>query len=502
MKDAAHTGEWFLPGCESKYPGSVFLNKEKNLIKLKLYGPKSIEGRSVIAGLNSDPEHFHSFILGTGAFSEKITLYNCELREVETIGKDLAEINYEAEFIFTGAHISNKEELFVESGTFVFPYLSSWYDGDQSLNKLNGGRSGLYFSDDKELEKKLNSPKEPVPENLAINENLTLVFWERLEKRVRQVGVHYDVKFQKYISFTYSTVVPFKQLLKDAAIFGRLLAFCISEPLVYEIQSIKMTGAFMENQKFFLDHYSYSELLVSNFSLSKGKNVRLHSLHQNSQIISKWTFTKEMLNQIIVTWYSNKHLFHVYDYYNDSNNWFQDSEAILTNVMFNNRFLNIIQGLEDYYRKTAEAEKPDVIRFNEQKEKVLSLIQDAELRNWINDSLKPPKQIGLEKKLLSLITRFTDIIETLYRNKEIIRLFPQQATIRRHRLSHGNTKETSQGVELELYFYFGRVLLAICILESLKVTDIVKRIDKCYRLNDKIHLLNRIKLVVRKNAKS
>jgi len=497
MSKSNLTGEWFLPGFESKYPGRILFKGQKS-IQLQIFGQFSIEGEDVTKGLGAYPKHFFDIILGECAFFEKITLYNCHLRKVDLIGQKFGKVVYEADFILKGVHIQKKSELMVESGTFVFPYLSSWYDGWKSVDKLKGGKSGVYFSDDKELQEELNKSKLDI-EELSINDNLTLVFWESLDKRIVTLGVQYEVKFQKYLSFKYKKAVNFTELLKDASIFAKLLSFSISEPLYYNILSLGMPDEILSAQKSFLKEYTYAEVPVSTFVFSNGRKVDHHSLHQNFQIISNWTFQKEELNKIIVTWFSNTFLFHVYDYYNDSNNWFQGSEVMLSNVMFNNRFLNIIQGLEDYYRKTVAAEQPDAIEFNLKKQQVLELIEDPGLNEWLKKKLKAPKSLGLAAQLSALLKKFYEVVDELFTNKEIIQLFPKHATTRRHQLSHGNLRTTSQGVALELYFYFGRVLLAICILHSLDITGIAKRIGACQRLYDKIRLINSIKLVVKKD---
>ena len=86
-----------MPGEEQKYPGRIVINRKKKIVQLQIFGKSSIEGNDVTNGLNADPKHFLEYIVGSGEFAERITLYNCYLRKVDHFGKHFAKIVYEAD---------------------------------------------------------------------------------------------------------------------------------------------------------------------------------------------------------------------------------------------------------------------------------------------------------------------------------------------------------------------------------------------------------------------
>ena len=167
--------------------------------------------------------------------------------------------------------------------------------------------------------------------------------------------------------------------------------------------------------------------------------------------------------------------------YLDSHNWFEGTNAVLSNVMYNNRCLNLIQGLEDYHRKqieTSETEKAEydsqrVLEFNQNKREALKLANgNSEIKKWLNDTLNlKAKESSLKERLLWLIEKSNPILLELFEGEDQFSIFPNFAKEYRDILSHGNLENTFLGDDFDRLFLMSQLLLTICILKSLKIDD-------------------------------
>ncbi|HEY9362633.1 MAG TPA: hypothetical protein VIQ00_05195, partial [Chitinophagaceae bacterium] len=133
MKDYDYHGDWFLPGSDEKFPGRVSIKEEIKSIVLEIFGNSTIEGTVIKKLFDYERQRFHPLILGEGAV--RVTLYNCTWAGTQVIGKEMYQIEYRAQILFHAVHIFNPGFL-LQSGTFRYPYLASWYDGWQSHNKI------------------------------------------------------------------------------------------------------------------------------------------------------------------------------------------------------------------------------------------------------------------------------------------------------------------------------------------------------------------------------
>jgi len=144
--------------------------------------------------------------------------------------------------------------------------------------------------------------------------------------------------------------------------------------------------------------------------------------------------------------------------------------------MFNNRFLNIVQGLEAYFRKFLTIESQSKNEFDKNKKDILSAIKDPHLKHWFNDNFKYKKYPNIYDKLKIVIESVNDIILPIFGKNEIVEFFPNFSKVIRNNLSHGLHDKTFQGDALNPFFNFGQILLAICILKTLDVENIGAKI--------------------------
>src|SRR5690242_5393680 len=263
MNKISYNGEWYVAGSDIKLPGRLLFKDKEKKILLEIFGDKYIDGAPVINSSEGRDPRYNSknyndgfqelHILVNGKTISDITLYNVRWAGTEGIGRDLYLINYEVQFVFFGTNISETNNLLVQSATVIFPYLSSWFDGWESLNKL------------KEIEKisfsqfgySVNT-NQVVP--LKVKKGLQLVILDQYKKGMEVLGGERSVKFQKVVGFQYDKGVLFSELLADIGIFGRLLEFCHGKPINKKLETVtfdKMTQ-------------------VGNYTLHNGDDVEKH----------------------------------------------------------------------------------------------------------------------------------------------------------------------------------------------------------------------------------
>ncbi len=476
MLPGKHSGEWFLPGGK-KFPGRLIINKKKQRITLELYGNEFIEGVAVDPP-NTYPQHFHTVILG-----DKITatLYNCHWAGCSEVGKNLYRITYRVEYVFSGVQFSDPE-LPVRYGSFIFPHLATWFDGEEFHDKLKG-KQGLYV-DGKHVVRDMLKTDE-----IKINEGLTIFFQDQVRETIDKMDTSYKVIYEKFAHFQYGADIPFRTLLKDAVTFLKLLSCCLGKPLNF---LIVYAGADKSKLSTVKNDFSNSgntvKIHVNNYTLKKGKEIDTHSYHGRHMMVSGETCNREEMKQVIINWFANERLFNIYEYYLDSNNWMQGTKARLSNVMFNNRFLNLIQGLEDYFREHFETvlTQADRDQFNLKKSNVLRTITDPSLKQWLNNSFKFTGYPKLEEKLTKIIAELADDMSKVLDGVSLD-FFPESAKEFRNQLSHGMSKEINLGKRLHRDYHTARLLLGVCILRSLNVARLKERVAYYSGFEDAAH---------------
>ncbi len=473
MLPGEHSGEWYLPGGK-KFAGQLIINNKKESITLEIFGNEFIEGVAIDPP-NTYPQHFHTVILGDNITA---TLYNCHWAGCSEIGKELYKVTYRIEYVFTGVHFTDTE-LSVRYGSFIFPHLGTWFDGDEFHDKLKG-RQGLFIDGKHVVQDMLKT------DEIRISGDLTIYFQDKIRESIDKMDTSYKILYEKFTHFQYSTDKPFRTLLKDAVTFLKLLSFCFGKPLNFFIVYVGADRSKLNNNdNDFINEKATVQIHVNNYSLKKEKKIETHSYHGRHMMLSGWTCCREEMKDVIIKWFANEKLYNIYEYYLDSNNWMQGTKAKLSNIMFNNRFLNLIQGLEDYFRETFETTltQTDRQEFELKKSNILKSITDPALKKWMNDTFKFTGYPTLEKKLTKIVAELSDDMGKLLDGISID-WFPESATRFRHKLSHGMAKEINLGQELHRNYHIAQVLLGVCILRTLGVAKLKDRIAYYSRFED------------------
>lgn len=461
MNEIFHEGEWFLNEAGAKTPGRLRFAEEGKNITLQTFGNCFLDGTQVKDEDKKTPVFYHELIMGDAR--GEITLHQCRWSGTEHLGSDLYQIDYEVGYVFFGVLIADESKLLVSAGEFMFPQLASFIDNDP----LHGT---IHF-----FEKDYQSKERQAV--IEIAENLKIQFLDKKNERGRQP---FEEKYYRTLRFIYDKPVAVQTLLQDAIHFKKLLEFSFGKP--YPCQLLNVV---LPDDKF---------VLIGNLSLLKGeKKISQHLRPSYHMLICEDNFEPGGMIKAIQLWYKYRSVSTIFDLYLDSNYWLEKSEEKLSVVMYNNRFLNIVQALENFYRVTRNELPPVVSDFNEKKAAVLKLFGDnnKELKKWANDNLNAPGEPTLRQKLDTILKMLQPEIDAWFTNKSTINHFTWYAAAMRNALSHGYHRQTKQGNELRLFFITGQVILAACILKALKVKDIKAAVLHYIRFKDLLCEINR-----------
>lgn len=455
-----YNGEWYLPEKQTILPGKLIIDNDKKTIILNLYCENFLNGDKIIMK-NSNIVNYEMIL---GDVHEIISLYQCHFMRLQRIGNSLYKLSYRIEYVFFNVHISKISDLLINKAEVVFPFLSSFFDGYSSFKDLNN------------IENSATTTSNP----MKISESLEILLIDKYYKKFKKFDGNYEVKYSKFIEFSYTKEQNFQEILKSLFTFSTLLSFVTKKPINYKLQKLKIKlkniNKFDHNFEVVDDLYP---IYIANFSLNSSNKEFDNDLHQNDMMFSKWQFSDEELNQFIQKWYQNSNLATIYDFYIDSNNWFEGKSVILSNVMYNNKFLNLAQALESYFDNL----NIDIITSNEEftqkRQLALNFITDNELKKWVNKNLKYPKSINYVDKLEFLVDKFREIFEENEILNDFSREFPIIAKDYRHKLSHGRIEKTYQGEHFDKIYSFSKILMCFCILESIDMNKKdIKRICK------------------------
>lgn len=506
MRNFTHSGKWNLPKKKSKFPGRLIFDEKNETITLEIIGRKHLGNEPLFEKgprgpqyqtihTNSNYQHKHAIV--NGYADQEITLYNCTFLDFDTLGEDVYIVKYMVEFVFFGTSINSLEELQIYSAIFKFPYLSTWYENNES-------RHGTYFSFGEPEETKDDTEQSEI---IKIDENLEFVVIKDFTQSNQSNSPPNLRKAEKLLIFHYEVPISFDQLLKDASHFNKLFKVSVGKQIRKKLLWISSKEFSIENVT---NHYLDDKIPIGNYTLFKGSNIDHIFTHERYMLISRPLTSKSEIDSAIVAWFKNKEFFTIYDIYIDTNNWSFGPKSGFSKTMLNNRFLNVIQGLESYFNKTR---KLDISRlklletrqheFELQKGKVLKLISDRKLKEWCNSnltfSIKNNKNPSLEKILIEIISEFEEILNLIFVKNQVVELFPKIASKLRNTLSHGSNETTDQGQVLIPFYQLGQILLASCILKTISITDIQYKIEHYDLFKKYIYEIQRTKIIFKNN---
>jgi len=455
------SGLWYLPNSQNKVPGKLFIDDDKSSITLQLFTDSYLSGNAFKFPNEKREDDYVELILGDtsrGSFGE-MTLFGCSFSKLSPIGGELHQLHYSIQFVFHYVHILKRANLKFNHIDILYPNSDNFYNGWNSVNREEEDPKKEYVK---------------ISNTIKIDEELSIDFVDS-KRHTISMSKNYEVKHNNHLTFNYSEAVDIDKLYKDCVTLQKMMEFSTRKKLTFIIKSAKIefenisgqhqhTNLILqkvdgENEN--LAHtYIYSRL-----TLNQEPFENKRKLNQNWLLFSDWTESKLSLGDLMRNWFKNENLQPIYDFYIDTIDWGKDGP--ISNVNFNNRYLNLMQGIEAYYDYLNPEFKYENETFVVERQKVFDVLENEELKRWIGIHLRFPKQANFSHKLKFLCEKFSDILLLLKSKGSLINSFPYKAKEYRHKLSHGKIDKSFQGKDLNSLYGFSQVLLCICILDSI-----------------------------------
>lgn len=378
--------------------------------------------------------------------------YGCILKK----GRNKVKAIYEVEGYFEGVHLDNLNDVLVKSYSF----------------RVQNSVLKLFEAEFSNL--KINELRET---SVKINDVVTLQYKSCLiKKEYKEEYVNKEILSHRF-TFSYENEVNLEDVYNHLNIFKQFLDFSISsETTIYPNSLvIKSSDVVLKNDKRIINpNVIYNDEYVSLFNKTKrfisNKNADDKELRK---AVYNSFFKYDKIFTVLKQWFNNEKYRTIYYLYIDSNDWLENTDRLLSNVMFNNRFLNMIQGLEYFHLAYTGISEIDNELFDNSGKvetiKELEKILEPDLferTKTLFGKNKQKRKIHLNERIDGLFDLNENLIHGLFYDN-----FSKETRKFRDDLSHGKTECINQGVNLELRFYQAKYLLLCCILKTLNLED-------------------------------
>lgn len=413
------TGYWYFPAnSEKSYSGTLFIDNGE--IDLKLLDCSDLpKGRFTVHGVATN--------------GKKITLYKCFATNQTRSFPGIPSVILTANYYFEGDHL-NEESLLFESAYIKFTFLDKWLDV-----------GGYEISSDSDFENDI-SVKYKLPEAIIFYEDEQVKFsflfqyYSPLFTPTHDCQITQESLIQIEHKSTFSLDVFWGYV---AAIKSFLTLAFFSEPNIEKLSFKKEETVF----KTIYDGQNKSE--------PKPKSHRRHFLFDYKTIQAE-------CSTIFCKWYElNKSIEPVMNIL---------LEMFGTrNIISENKFLNVMQAIETFHRRTRNNKKEDDSSFQSKISEIISASPEDH-KAWLKEKLLYSNEPNLKERLEELFSEIdTALIEHLFPNHNT--LITQAKDTRNYYTHFGAHLEKKAVKNPELYFLTERFKLLLLIL-LLKETNV------------------------------
>ncbi|MBT1688861.1 ApeA N-terminal domain 1-containing protein [Dawidia soli] len=450
-------GDWFSPkNPTTKLPGTLTI--DDGAMELQLYTETDFLGQPLYDNENEISQY--SIILGE-TWQGKITLVNCDLVAKNKIGKKFATFSISPKLMFEGEHFASTNDINATAISCSYTYLSAWMEDlthESPFKNITGQLS--------DLDPRLN--KELV---IDIENGFSVHIHQFLREHDITKRTRVSHQIHHSVDFVSKTNRPFVEFEEKAIAFQKLMELALDCSITIQWSMMKcglknqttvfITKASSRNRvsKDSDSHRSPSSMLFSYYKLGE---------HGFKNAINKWFASYTQFST-------------VYDIYLDTNKRYNETGILLTSIMFNNRVLNIIQGLEQYHRLSNPQDDETKDAFKESLKPILAKL-DSKEKDWLK-ARAFRKTTRLEDRLVRLLevyaTSFTGIFDAPSEKLD----FAKHLAEIRNSLSHGRNEKSDIGAENQDAYIKARILLLVCILDSIGINPETscKLIERCHR---------------------
>lgn len=454
-----YSGKWFIPSSSIEISGVLYINRQENIQELKLYSSCDISGVEITKG-NFSPKSYDT-ICGRCDLSNEFTLTDCKFKSRSYFIDNIYEIVYEPQFTYSGGIFYNHDNTLVTQLTCAFPYLSAWYDTNQLF-------FGSHFQTSEEDQLKIALSNDSLRTIIKIDTGFSIEIERYYQQDNMPFSREVSLEIKHYVNFKSVEPISLSELKKKAYSFMQLMMLSIGKQMYVNFKSVIIETCELKKS----DKPLRKRLNIYSFSNYKKRNiVKYEDIDRHYMLFYGGDRNKEKLNQIIINWYNSYDEFStIYGIYLDTFEWFKGTDIVLTEVMFKNRFTNLIQALESYHTLTDTKFKNE--DWDEIKNKAKSLVEHLNPvdKEWIIDRIEA-KHVVLGVRLKDLIcNKFSDITTLFFSSKKEKDSYICHVKKIRNDISHGN-KFTFESNKISDYYNKALLILLGCILKNLKFTN-------------------------------
>ena len=443
------SGLWCSPKFpEVKLPGVLAIEKER--IELILYGSNDFRGKPH----GSDRVDTYSVLFGE-CHGKKITLLDSHFSWYKPIASQMHSFGVKPEIVLEGCHYETRNDIQLCRVSCNFSFLSAWME-DMSRGSVYSDLDKQLVGFDDRLAKRIEIN---IDEDLTISINQFLREDDAIQNRRLSYQVHHQVQFQtkakKNIDF----------FIAKAHEFRRLMELGLTETVYAQFHSAHADER--GGDWIFIFH-------------TLGKNA--DSKNSDSffapatMLFDYYRLGEKEFKNIIRQWYRTLSKFGIiYDFLLDTHRWFRGTGESLTSVMFNNRVLNMLQGLEAFHTIDHPEEDETKEEFKARFKEIISSLNTKD-KDWLKRRTQRATK-NLEFRLHALLKQFGYMLDKCLISEAEKNEFVQKLVELRNSLSHGRHTDPYLGVENEVLYLEVKILLTTCILHKLGLNpDVIKQL--------------------------
>lgn len=493
-KTEEYSGKWYIPEfSENKISGRLIIDIINSTQVLKLYTEIDFKGHNAeFNSRNTEEKGFfndqYPTIYGNCGVSSYITLTNCKRKGLKRVGGDLFyEVSISITFSYQGGLFLDESKIKCYRLTCKFPYLATWYDTDR---KFFGDSTAPSMSF--EGFNKPSLTNEQLVDEIVINENLTIEIKRLYECLEGNDFLKSKITLKHFVIFKCKNPVPLENLKNLAFKFLRLMMLCIGKVFTFDFISLISESIEQENQ---IQPFNISQdkqfMLINFFSQYHRRNlVKDEYINKVFMLVYGGVPRHKDLENLIRNWFNNYDRFYmIYETYLETQESFYNTKFALSQKLFYNRYLNLIQSLENYYDISNPkfiGEKRKVVEKNAKQ--ILSQIKDENDINWILDRIEPLNRKTLRSKIKEIIRNDSPIFKPeVFENSKQIDKFVGETLKFRNSLSHGSKIEL-EAHQIITNYNKTKIIVVCCILNNLGFRkDFIKpRLLKTWKYRDLI----------------
>jgi len=474
IKPDKYIGNWFVSSIGQLLSGHLLIDKINFSQTLILYSKVDFDGISFLDGKPNLQSY--STICGNCSRNNKITLFDCSFAGASPISEDLYEYKFIPSFSLQGADFIYRDQTKFSELTCKFPYFRSWFDFERNFF---GSNDHVYDSENcpkndyrnellENVKPSLN--QEELSNEIKIDDDFSIVIVRYYHDDIWSLKNEAKIEINHFVIFKSLSGKTFDDLKKIAFNFMQLMQLSTGK-LIYTnfLSAISKKDDLNIISENISSSQENNHIIITNYNNINERNFIKSDDTDARHMLFYGGYDRSIkLKNIIKNWYKTIDKYSpIYNIFLDTFEWFQNTDAILTHIMFHNRFVNLVQAIERYHKFSyPEMEYENKEDIEAKKKEILEQISNLENRKWLSDSIKR-RHISLQRRIEFILDqKLKEISSILFTTKENMESQVSEIIKLRNKLSHGERIEKESSVIID-YYRKTLIILLSCILLNL-----------------------------------